>query len=133
MQRMLNAGTGDAGGCSGRGEAERQAGHPAIELGAFGIADLAHRIACVVQQVARSLQFFFAAGQFNDVDYILLAGGSSMLAGLDDAVLGRTQISTMIANPFTTMTHSSHVELKNLLLDAPSLLVACGLALRRFD
>ena len=90
----------------------------------------------LAQEIQRALQFFYTSvsvSQYLRVDYILLAGGSSMLAGLDDAVLGRTQISTMIANPFTTMTHASHVELKNLLLDAPSLLVACGLALRRFD
>ena len=29
----------------------------------------------VVQQVARSLQFFFSSSQYNDVDYIILAGG----------------------------------------------------------
>ena len=90
----------------------------------------------LAQEIQRALQFFYttvSVSQYLRVDYILLAGGSSMLAGLDDAVLGRTQISTMIANPFTSMTHSPHIELKELLLDAPSLLVACGLALRRFD
>ena len=35
----------------------------------------------VVQQVSRSLQFFFAGGQYNDVDYILLAGGTASWAG----------------------------------------------------
>src|SRR5690606_5306977 len=29
----------------------------------------------VVQQVTRSLQFFFSASEYNDVDYIVLAGG----------------------------------------------------------
>lgn len=37
----------------------------------------------VVQQVSRSLQFFFAAGQFNDVDYIVLAGGTASIQDLD--------------------------------------------------
>lgn len=90
----------------------------------------------LAQEIQRALQFFYTSvslSQYLRVDYILLAGGCSMLAGLDDAVLARTQISTMIANPFTTMTHSSSIDLKELLLDAPSLLVACGLALRRFD
>lgn len=87
-------------------------------------------------EIHRSLQFFYttvSVAQYQRVDYILLAGGSSLLAGLDDAISSRTQISTMIANPFTTMVQSPSIRLKELLLDAPSLLVACGLALRRFD
>ncbi|UTH75274.1 pilus assembly protein PilM [Chromobacterium sp. IIBBL 290-4] len=90
----------------------------------------------LAQEIQRALQFFYttvSVSQYLRVDYILLAGGCSMLPGLDDAVAGRTQISTMIANPFTTMVQSSSIRLKELLLDAPSLLIACGLALRRFD
>jgi type IV pilus assembly protein PilM len=37
----------------------------------------------VVQQVTRSLQFFFSASQYNDVDYIILAGGVASLEGLE--------------------------------------------------
>ncbi|MGL6072349.1 pilus assembly protein PilM [Craterilacuibacter sp.] len=88
------------------------------------------------QEIQRALQFFYttvSVSQYLRVDYILLAGGSSMLSGLDDAVALRTQISTMIANPFTTMTQAPGIPLKDLLLDAPALLVACGLALRKFD
>ncbi|WP_174874779.1 pilus assembly protein PilM [Vogesella oryzae] len=88
------------------------------------------------QEIQRALQFFYttvSVSQYLRVDYILLAGGCSMLPGLDDAVLSRTQISTMIANPFTTMTQAQRIPLKELLLDAPALLVACGLGLRRFD
>ncbi|HJV06167.1 pilus assembly protein PilM [Paludibacterium denitrificans] len=88
------------------------------------------------QEIQRALQFFYttvSVSQYIRVDYILLAGGCSMLTGLDDAVAGRTQISTMIANPFTTMVHSGAIRLKELLMDAPALLVASGLAMRRFD
>ncbi|PTU66737.1 pilus assembly protein PilM [Chromobacterium sp. Beijing] len=90
----------------------------------------------LAQEIQRALQFFYttvSVSQYLRVDYILLAGGCSMLPGLDDAVAGRTQISTMIANPFSTMVQSSHIRLKELLMDAPALLVACGLAMRRFD
>ncbi|MDF0605925.1 pilus assembly protein PilM [Neisseriaceae bacterium TC5R-5] len=88
------------------------------------------------QEIQRSLQFFYttvSVSQYLRVDYILLAGGCSLLPGLDDAVAGRTQISTIIANPFSIMVQSGAIRLKELLMDAPSLLVACGLALRRFD
>ncbi|KIA79071.1 pilus assembly protein PilM [Chromobacterium amazonense] len=90
----------------------------------------------LAQEIQRALQFFYttvSVSQYLRVDYILLAGGCSMLPGLDDAVAGRTQISTMIANPFTTMVQSGSIRLKELLMDAPSLLIASGLALRRFD
>lgn len=36
----------------------------------------------VIQQVTRSLQFFFSSTQFNDVDHVVLAGGVAALTGL---------------------------------------------------
>ncbi|WP_269533742.1 pilus assembly protein PilM [Chitinimonas sp. BJYL2] len=87
----------------------------------------------LAMEVSRALQFFFTSTQFNSVDHVLLAGGCSVIPGLDEVVASRTQISTMIANPFLNMTQSSRIKTRQLLLDAPSLLIACGLALRRFD
>ena len=84
-------------------------------------------------EISRALQFFFTSTQFNQVDHIVLAGGCAVMAGVDEAVSGRTQIDTVIANPFASMTLSQRVRPKALAADAPSLLVACGLALRRFD
>jgi type IV pilus assembly protein PilM len=84
-------------------------------------------------EISRALQFFFTSTQYNAVDHILLAGGCSVISGLDEVVASRTQVSTMIANPFLNMTQSSRIKTRQLLLDAPSLLIACGLALRRFD
>lgn len=84
-------------------------------------------------EVARALQFFFSSTQFNRVDHILLAGGCAMIPGLDEVVASRTQVSTMIANPFANMALSSRVRPKQLTADAPALLIACGLAMRRFD
>ncbi|MDR2881385.1 MAG: pilus assembly protein PilM, partial [Azoarcus sp.] len=37
------------------------------------------------------------------------------------------------ANPFTAMSVPTKLGTRKLLTDAPSLMVACGLALRRFD
>ena len=87
----------------------------------------------LVMEIARALQFFFTSSQYNEVDYIVLAGGSAVLPGLDDAVATRTQVSTMEANPFALMTLSSRVKPRQLQADAPALIVACGLAMRRFD
>ncbi len=84
-------------------------------------------------EVARALQFFFSSTQFNRVDHILLAGGCAMIPGVDEAVAQRAQVRTSIANPFANMAISSHIKPRQLAQDAPILLTACGLAMRRFD
>ena len=84
-------------------------------------------------EVARALQFFFTSTQFNQVNHILLAGGCAAIPGIDEIVTRRTSVPSMIANPFANMALSSKIRPKNLATDAPSLMVACGLAMRRFD
>lgn len=84
-------------------------------------------------EVSRALQFFFTSTQFSQVDLIVLAGGCAVIPGADEVVAARTQISTIVANPFADMLLSSRIMGRNLLADAPMLMVACGLALRRFD
>ncbi|MGX5221110.1 pilus assembly protein PilM [Pseudomonas segetis] len=87
----------------------------------------------VVQQVSRSLQFFFAAGQYNDVDYILLAGGTASIPDLDRLIQQKIGTQTLVANPFADMALSSKVNAGALASDAPALMIACGLAMRSFD
>ena len=87
----------------------------------------------VASEVARALQFFFASTQYNEISYIVLSGGCASLPGLDDAVATRTQVSTLVANPFAQMTLSSRIKPRQLQADAPALMIACGLAMRRFD
>ncbi|HEX6158469.1 MAG TPA: pilus assembly protein PilM [Burkholderiales bacterium] len=84
-------------------------------------------------EVQRALQFFFTSTQYHAVDHILLAGGSAVIPGLDEVVNTRTQVATSVANPFSLMQASPRIQLKRLMVDAPSLIVACGLAMRRFD
>ena len=84
-------------------------------------------------EVSRALQFFFTSTQFNQVDHIVLAGGCAVLPGVDEIVASRVQVNTVVANPFANMVLSDRVRAKNLIVDAPALMVACGLALRRFD
>jgi type IV pilus assembly protein PilM len=84
-------------------------------------------------EVQRALQFFFTSTQYNTVEHILLAGGSAVIPGLEEVVHTRAQVPTTIANPFAAMQTSPRIQLKRLMVDAPSLIVACGLAMRRFD
>ncbi|MFK7976487.1 MAG: pilus assembly protein PilM [Halioglobus sp.] len=87
----------------------------------------------VVQQVARSLQFFFSSSQYNDVDQIILAGGVSSMEGLDELVQDKLGTPTAVANPFAHMAISSRVNAVALSSDAPAMMIACGLALRSFE
>ncbi|SPL68831.1 pilus assembly protein PilM [Acinetobacter stercoris] len=87
----------------------------------------------VVQQTARSLQFFFSSSQYNEIDHILLAGGNANIQGLSKLLQQKLGYRVTIANPFLQMGFSPQIDLKKIENDAPSLLVACGLALRGFD
>jgi type IV pilus assembly protein PilM len=84
-------------------------------------------------EVTRALQFFFTSTQYNQVHHILLAGGCATIVGLDEAVGRRTGVNTVVANPFAGMEKSTKIKEHQLAQDAPSLMVACGLAMRRFD
>ena len=87
----------------------------------------------LAQEVARAMQFFFSSSQFTQVDHVVLSGGCAVIPGIQEAVFEHTQINTVVGNSFARMTTASRVRAKNLEADAPSLIVACGLALRRFD
>lgn len=87
----------------------------------------------MAQEIARALQFFFTSTPFNEVHHILLAGGATLLPGIEAVVGSRTRVNTLLADPFAGMAISSGIRAKQLSADAPSLLVACGLALRKFD
>ncbi|MBE9567747.1 MAG: pilus assembly protein PilM [Proteobacteria bacterium] len=87
----------------------------------------------IAQQVSRFLQFFYTSGEHNTVDLIVLAGGCAAIPGIDELVESQLDTPTVIANPFAEMTLSSKVNPQNLSNDAPSLMIACGLAMRSFD
>ena len=87
----------------------------------------------VVQQAARSLQFFFSSSQFNEIDHILLAGGNANIPGLTKLLQQKLGYRVTIANPFLQMGFSPQIDIKKIENDASSLMVACGLALRSFD
>jgi type IV pilus assembly protein PilM len=87
----------------------------------------------MAQQVSRSIQFFYSASAFNNVDLVVLAGGSSSVPGIDDLIQERLGVETIIANPFANMAVASRVKPQVLSNDAPALMIACGLALRSFD
>ncbi|MFV2003681.1 MAG: pilus assembly protein PilM [Gammaproteobacteria bacterium] len=87
----------------------------------------------IAQQVSRFLQFFYTSGHHNSVDLIALAGGCASIPGIDELVESQLDTPTVIANPFAEMSLASKVNPQALSNDAPSLMIACGLAMRSFD
>jgi type IV pilus assembly protein PilM len=111
------------------GMAKRQGGLPE----SYEIEVLEPFKEAMVQQISRLLQFFFAGTEFSKVDQVVLAGGCASIAGVAEMVEEQIGVPTIIANPLAGMTLSNRVQAQTLAQDAPSLLIACGLALRSFD
>lgn len=87
----------------------------------------------VALEVSRAIQFFFTSTQFSQVDYLFLSGGCAVIPGLEEIVSERTRIITQVINPFAAMEQSGRIVPRQLRMDAPVLLTACGLAMRGFD
>ena len=86
----------------------------------------------MAQEIGRALQYFFTSTPHHKVDYVLLAGGTATLPGLRDRVTDLTGFEAMVVNPFDLMQLGPSIEKDRLEREAPSYLVACGLAMRRF-
>ena len=84
----------------------------------------------LAMEVARALQFFTSSTQYNRIDHIVLAGGCAAIPTIDVVVQDRTQVHTIVANPFHSMTISTRLKQQQAATDAPALLIACGLAMR---
>lgn len=87
----------------------------------------------LAQQIGRALQFFFSGTSFNRVDQLILAGGSAGIRKVDELVEERLGLPTRVANPFAHMSLSPRVKAQELMREAPSMMIAVGLALRGFD
>lgn len=81
-------------------------------------------------QVKRALQFFFSTSHHTFVDHILLAGGVTKQPGIAQLLQDHINIPTSIANPFSKMGLAKHLNREAINQASPTLMVACGLALR---
>jgi type IV pilus assembly protein PilM len=76
------------------------------------------------------LQFFYSSSQVGQVDRIVLAGGCASIEGSAEVIAAKTGCEVTTANPFSNMSLSSKVRESVIVNDAPSLMIACGLAMR---
>jgi type IV pilus assembly protein PilM len=84
-------------------------------------------------EVSRAIQFFFTSTPYTRIDQIYLAGGCAVIPGLMDIVASRTKVPTAVISPFDGMQLGASLRENMLKSEAPAYLVACGLAMRRFD
>ena len=82
----------------------------------------------MAQHIRQCLQSFYESGPYDEVEQLLLAGDLRHTAMEIEAALG---IPTSPADPFTACELGPGVARADLQRDAPALLVACGLAMRR--
>jgi type IV pilus assembly protein PilM len=84
-------------------------------------------------EITRAVQFFFTSTPYTHIDQIFLAGGCAIIPGIVELVAERTKISSSVVSPFKGMQLAQNIREKQLRAEAPAYLVACGLAMRRFD
>lgn len=87
----------------------------------------------ILLQIKRTLQFFYSTSQHGFVDHILLAGGMARQPGLAALIQEQLGVTTTVANPLSHMSFGKKVNLDVINSDAPTLMVACGLALRHVE
>jgi type IV pilus assembly protein PilM len=87
----------------------------------------------LAQEIARALQYFFATQSSDHVDGVVLGGGLAALPMLPDAVRQRVAVPVEVADPWKGF--HLHPRLRDRLqpVDAPRMIIATGLALRRFE
>lgn len=111
------------------GEAKRKGGLPED----YESEVLAPFKESLVQQITRSLQFFYSSSPYNYVDHLFLAGGCSAISGLTDDVEQAIGLPTTVANPLLSMQVGKSVNAQALANDAPAMMLAVGLAMRSFE
>jgi len=87
----------------------------------------------VEQQAATAAQQLHAQRQSTPPHQLLLSGAGAMTPGLAAAFQQHTGIPSAVADPFRHMTLAAGIDATQLATAASAYVVACGLALRRFD
>jgi len=87
----------------------------------------------LIQQISRALQFFFSATEFNNVDRVVLAGGTASIPGLGEITEQQIGVPVQVANPLDGFALSSRIDSIAINEDSPALMTVVGLAMRTFD
>lgn len=86
----------------------------------------------ISNEAKRAQQLFVTSSNYSQVDYVLLSGSGASLPGALD-IIGEVFTNLIFFNPFIGMTIDGSVDKARLQRDSASLVIACGMAMRRFD
>ena len=86
------------------------------------------------QLISRAIQLFFSSSVYDELDQVYLAGGVAKLGGLTDLLEQKIGVPVTVADPFCdgALQMSPKIDGEKLKSLAPSMLVACGLAMREY-
>jgi type IV pilus assembly protein PilM len=87
----------------------------------------------LVQQIRRAIQMFLTSSGKEQIDYLILSGGTALVEGVEQLLADELGIHTVIANSFTNMDIAESIDEDRLAQVAPQFIVATGLALRSFS
>lgn len=84
----------------------------------------------LIQQISRSLQFFYSSTSYSHLDCLILSGGIVANPELVSLTESKIELPVVAANPFQHMACGARIDKKQLANISPSLLIATGLAMR---
>ncbi|MBH0025492.1 MULTISPECIES: pilus assembly protein PilM [unclassified Pseudoalteromonas] len=87
----------------------------------------------LLQQVRRAVQMFLTTSGKEQIDYIVLTGGTSMIKGIDRLLIEELGIHSVVAEPFENMEISPKVDRNVMQRHKTQFAIATGLALRSFS
>lgn len=85
----------------------------------------------LLDEIQRSLSFFWTASTQEQIGAVYLSGGTARLPGLAATIGARLRVPVEIVNPFRSFNMGPQVDTEFLAQHAPSLAVSVGLATRR--
>lgn len=87
----------------------------------------------LLQQIRRALQMFLSTAHKENVDNLIISGGSSLIEDIEQLMIEELGINTVVANPFVEMDIGGDINQEELAKVQSQLMVATGLALRSFS
>jgi len=87
----------------------------------------------LLQQIRRSIQMFLSTSGKENIDNIVISGGSSLIEGIEQVLIEELGIHCVLANPFNQMKIAESIDQNALAKVQSQLMVASGLALRSFS
>lgn len=84
----------------------------------------------VIQQIGRALQFYSSSREYASISTLFLAGGGALAPGLVEAVGSELGINAELADPLQNFKLAPRISVSQIDMVRPSLITACGLALR---